>query len=105
MNKMIYSEPRFLPGGDRFILIELGNEMNLELNFMAHGLASLIAENKVKGVIETSPGYATLLVHYEPRDVSFTRLQEEIADLAQLIGPSDEVELDSRLFYFPNIPR
>ena len=98
---MIYSEPRFQPGGDRFILIEFGNEMNLELNFMAHGLASLIAENKVKGVIETSPGYATLLVHYEPRDVSFTRLQEEIADLAQLIGPSDDVELDSRLFYFP----
>lgn len=100
---MIYDAPRFLPAGDRFLLVELGNEMNLELNFLAHGLASLIAEHRPKGVVETSPGYATLLVHYEPNDVSFDRLQEEIADLARLIGPSDDVVLDSRLFYFPTV--
>ena len=41
---MIYAEPKFLPGGDRFLLIELGNEMNLELNFMAQGLADAIVE-------------------------------------------------------------
>lgn len=98
---MIYDAPRFLPAGDRFLLVELGNEMNLELNFLAHGLASLIAEHGPQGVVETSPGYATLLVHYEPDDVSFGRLQEEIADLARQIGPSDDVVLDSRLFYFP----
>ena len=40
---MIYSEPRFLPGGDRYVLIEFGNEMNLELNFIAQGLATAIA--------------------------------------------------------------
>ena len=98
---LIYGEPRISAGGDRFVLVELGNEFNLELNFMAHGLASLIAEHKPKGIIETSPGYATLLVHYEPNDVSFARLKEELADLARQIGPSDDVELDSRLFYFP----
>ena len=36
---MIYEKPRYLPGGDRYMLIEFGNEMNLELNFMAQGLA------------------------------------------------------------------
>ncbi len=62
---MIYEEPKFLPGGDRFLLIELGDEMSLELNFVAQGLAALVAENTPKGVIETSPAYASLLVHYE----------------------------------------
>ena len=40
---MIYREPRFLPGGDRYVLIEFGDEMNLELNFTAQGLAGVEA--------------------------------------------------------------
>ena len=52
---MIYDEPRFSPGGDRYVLIEFGNEMNLELNFMAQGLASAIEKSRTKGVIETAP--------------------------------------------------
>ena len=46
---MIYSEPKFLPAGDRYLLIEFGNEMNLEVNFMAHGLAALVASEKPRG--------------------------------------------------------
>ena len=46
---MIYDEPRFLPGGDRYVLIEFGNEMNLELNFMAQGLADAIEQSKTNG--------------------------------------------------------
>jgi len=43
---MIYEQPRYLPGGDRYVLIEFGNEMNLELNFKAQGLAYAIEEQK-----------------------------------------------------------
>ena len=49
---MIYKEPRYLPGGDRYMLIEFGNEMNLELNFMAQGLASAIEKSRNGGVID-----------------------------------------------------
>ena len=98
---VIYDEPRFLPGGDRFVLIELGNEMSLDLNFVAHGLAHAIAAERVKGVIETAPAYASLLVHYDPGEVSFDRLTEEIGALARSLGSSDAMTLESRLFYFP----
>ncbi len=60
---MIYEEPRYLPGGDRYMLIEFGNEMNLELNFKAQGLADAIEEQKIKGVIETAP---CLRLHADP---------------------------------------
>ena len=63
---MIYDEPRFLPGGDRFMVIEFGDELNLELNFRAQGLAKLIADNKLKGIVETAPFFASILLHYEP---------------------------------------
>jgi urea carboxylase len=102
---MIYPEPRYLPGGDRFVLIEFGNEMNLELNFLAQGLASAIARQKTKGVIETAPCFASLLVHYDPDQISFRDLQKEMTSLAASLGPSDDIELDSRLFYLPTMYR
>lgn len=102
---MIYEAAKFLPGGDRFVLIEFGNEMNLELNFLAQGLATAIAEHKVKGVIETAPCFASLLVHYDPDVVSFGRLKDAMSDLIRSLGPSDDIVLDSRLFYVPTMYR
>jgi KipI family sensor histidine kinase inhibitor len=98
---VIYDTPRFLPAGDRFLLIELGNEMSLDLNFLAHGLAHAIAAERPRGVIETAPAYASLLVHYDPGEIGFDRLIEEMSALAHALGPSDAITLDSRLFYFP----
>ena len=98
---MIYDEPKFLPGGDRYMLLEFGNEMNLDLNFMAQGLASAVATAGVKGVIETAPCFASLLVHYEPEDIGFSDLAKELSVLAGLLGPSEDIELASRLFYLP----
>ena len=98
---MIYSEPKFLPAGDRYLLIEFGNEMNLEVNFMAHGLAALVASEKPRGVIETAPAFASLLVHYEPVVVGFSTVVDELRALVRSLGPSDNLVLDSRLFYLP----
>jgi KipI family sensor histidine kinase inhibitor len=100
---MIYEEPRFLPGGDRFVTIEFGNEMNLELNFTAQGLADAIVQDKTKGVIETAPCFASLLVHYDPDAISFADLKAQMTRLIGSLGLSDDIELDSRLFYFPTM--
>lgn len=96
---MIYEKPRFLPGGDRFILIELGNEMNLELNFMAQGLAKAIVDDGLKGIVETAPCFASLLVHYDPDVISFADVERELTRLLASLGPSEDIELPSRLFY------
>ena len=42
----IYDTPKFLPAGDKYMLIEFGNIMNLELNFTAQNLAKAIKDNK-----------------------------------------------------------
>ena len=78
---MIYNSPKFLPGGDRYLLIEFGDEMNLDLNFMGQGLSVAIAEEKPKGIIETAACFASTLVHYEPDDISFNDLKKEITRL------------------------
>ncbi|WP_395673509.1 allophanate hydrolase subunit 1 [Inquilinus sp.] len=100
---MIYERPAFRPGGDRYMLIEFGDEMNLELNFMAQGLATAIAEQKTKGVIETAPCFASMLIHYEPDEISYADLSRELERLIAALGPSDDIELESRLFTFPTV--
>jgi KipI family sensor histidine kinase inhibitor len=100
---MIYDEPKYLPGGDRYMLVEFGNEMNLQLNFTAQGLAGAIAASGLKGVIETAPCFASMLVHYEPMDISFADLKRELGRLIASLGPTDDIELPSRLFYFPTV--
>lgn len=98
---MIYEKPVFKAGGDRYLLIELGDELNLALNFTANGLADAIAQSGMKSVIETAPCFASLLVHYDPELIRFDDLKREMMALIGALGPSDDIELPSRLFYFP----
>ncbi|MFH2133153.1 MAG: allophanate hydrolase subunit 1 [bacterium] len=100
---MIYNEPKFLPGGDRYMLIEFGDEMNLELNFMGQGLAAAVEANKTKGIVETAPCFASMLIHYDPEVIRFDNLKALMKEMIGSLGPSDDIELNSRLFYFPTV--
>ena len=99
----IYDTPKFLPAGDKYMLIEFGNVMNLELNFTAQNLAKAIKDHKVKGVYETSPCFASMIVHYEPEEIKFNELKNELISLINSLGPSDEIEINSRIFSFPTV--
>lgn len=100
---MIYEQPRFLPGGDRYMLIEFGDEMNLELNFRGQDLAGVIKEQKTKGVLETAPCFASTLIHYDPDLISFSDLKLEMGRLIESLPPADNIEMPSRLFSFPTV--
>ena len=34
---MKFDEPKFMPGGDRFIMVQFGNDAEIDLNFLALG--------------------------------------------------------------------
>ena len=98
---MIYDEPRFRPGGDRFLEIEFGDELNLELNFRAQGLGQALTRERIKGVIEIAPFFASALVHYDPDLVTFDDLKAELLRLINAVASASDVELQSRLIYMP----
>lgn len=98
---MIYAEPRFKPGGDRFLEIEFGDELNLELNFRAQGLGQAITREQVKGVGEIAPFFSSALVHYDPDVIGYGDLCRELKRLIESVASSSDVELDSRLIYMP----
>jgi KipI family sensor histidine kinase inhibitor len=78
-------KPRLLPLGDSSLLIQLGEEIDFTVNQRVHALASLIDGASMRGIIETVPAYATLLVHYEPLILSFTQLQKYLRTKIDLV--------------------
>lgn len=98
---MIFAQPRYLVAGDEYILVELGDEMNMDLNFKALGLKSALAEAKIPGVIESVPSFATLLVHYDPLTISRARLCAHLDELVKALPSIENLELFSRLIEIP----
>ncbi len=59
---MRFEEPKYLPGGDHFMLVQFGDDASIDLNFMALGLTAALKEDATKGVVDTNPSYNSLVV-------------------------------------------
>ncbi|WP_027717370.1 5-oxoprolinase subunit PxpB [Desulfovirgula thermocuniculi] len=88
--------PRFLPAGDRALLVEFGSEINPEINYRVRSLHYALRQNRLPGLGESVPTYRSLLVYYDPLELSYERLVEHIARLAANLG---QMELPRPLIY------
>jgi urea carboxylase len=98
---MIYDRPRIFPGGDRYIEVELGDEMGFELNFRVHNVVGAIRQSAIPGIIELIPEMASFQVSYDPDRIAYDDAVREIGVLAQAADVGGDAELDSRLYYVP----
>lgn len=60
------SDFSILPAGDAALLATLGSTIDEQTNRRVHALAHALAQSGIAGLGECVPGYATLLVHYDP---------------------------------------
>ena len=96
---MIYETPRYLYSGDQYLTIEIGDEMTLQANFKVIGLDRAIKEAEVKGVIETFPGWRSLLLSYDSLAI---RTEELISELRRTVQKIPDVKVvPSRLIELP----
>ena len=98
---MIYDEPRFTPGGDRFIEMELGDELNFDLNFLVHALTARVREADFDGIIELLPNMASIVISYDPDRIGYDDVVREIGGIFASLGSLEDVELPSPLYTFP----
>ncbi|MEJ0016894.1 MAG: 5-oxoprolinase subunit PxpB [Acetobacteraceae bacterium] len=76
-------EPRFLPVGDTALSVEFGNAVSPVLNEAVIDLDIALAASEIDGIVETVPSYRSLLVCYEPVEISFHEL---VAELRRLLA-------------------
>ena len=70
--------PRLLPSGDAAITVEFSRNIDDAANRRVLALDHAMAGAPVEGVTETVPTYRSLLVHYDPVEISFDQLGEQL---------------------------
>lgn len=74
----MYKQPKILPVGDKAIVVEFGDEISVECNNKVLSLYKNITSNKEPYIISSIPTYRSLLIKYDPLEISYPELIEEI---------------------------
>jgi len=82
----LYQAARYLPVGDKALLVEFGNAISLDINRKVHALDRAISQNELQGVEECVPTYRSLLVYYDPLKTSYEQLVFRLKDLEKRLN-------------------
>ena len=98
MHSGLFERAFFRIAGDHGLLVEYGDEIDLEVNTKVRTMAIIMKQNTPKGVIETIPTYRSLLLVYDPSITNLAKLQKELQKLEERldeiqIPPPDTVEI------------
>ena len=98
MNNGLLDIPRYRIAGDRGLLVEYGDRIDLAINRKVRSMAVLLDQSPPNGIIEVIPTYRSLLIVYdpvatEPKTIrtSLETLEERLADIE--IPPPQTVEI------------
>ena len=90
--------PRILPAGDSALLVTFGDRIDRDINRRVHALARALADASPPGLVDSVPGYVSLLVAYDPLILTYARLEEL---LRASLAASELVDLPERLVEIP----
>ncbi|MDO5423094.1 MAG: 5-oxoprolinase subunit PxpB [Eubacteriales bacterium] len=93
------SQIRYLPVGDSALTVDFGSEITEATNIRVQALARHLEQNPWPGVLETLPTFRSLLIAYDPLQISFDALCEKLKALtAETTGPQ---KARKRIFEIP----
>ena len=88
--------------GDRAVLIEYGEMVfDLALNFFVLAAGDALADEPPEGLIETAPGFRSMLVSYDPMVISTGDLVDHLQALHDELRPERGITISSRLVHLP----
>lgn len=78
--------PRFDPAGESGLLVTLGETIDPTINRRVHALSRALTESGLPGLGEAVPGYASLLLHYDPFAWEYEPLRAQVTALLEQSG-------------------
>jgi KipI family sensor histidine kinase inhibitor len=76
-------QPRFLAAGDTALVVEFGDRVDAHLSALVLALGQKLEASRLAGIVEVVPTFRSLMVHYDPQQLSHADLQRAIAPLLQ----------------------
>ena len=88
--------------GDRAVLVEYGEMVfDLTLNFFVLAVDDALRERRPDGLIETAPGFRSILVSYDPFELSTDDLLDHLQKIHDELKAEREMEIPSRVLRLP----
>lgn len=88
--------------GDRAVLVEYGEmEFDLTLNFAVLAVDAALHAHPAEGLIETAPGFRSILVSYDPLVLAPSALLEHMHAIHEELAPVREMTIPSRIVHLP----
>jgi KipI family sensor histidine kinase inhibitor len=81
---------RFLPAGEKALVVEFGDHIERALSERVLRLAQRLTELRLAGVIETLPTFRSLLVRYDPLQTSGAAVEKQIAAHLEDAGGAEQ---------------
>ncbi|MCK8825410.1 5-oxoprolinase subunit PxpB [Fuchsiella alkaliacetigena] len=82
----MYEEAKFLPAGDRALVMELGAEVSPVINRKIRNLSLGIRKQGIKGIEELLPTYRSILINYNPLLIQRRELIRELKKIEKSIS-------------------
>jgi len=98
---LIYEKARYLLGGDRYLLVELGDEVNIFLNLKTIAFDEEIKKANIPSIIETAPCFRSTLIHYDNLALPTDELIVKMREIEERVPSIEEIDLQSRLIEIP----
>ena len=88
--------------GDRCVLVEYGEmEFDLTLNFFVLAVDDALRARPADGIIETAPGFRSILVSYDPLALAMDDLLDQLHAVHEGLGAEQEMAIPSRTVHLP----
>lgn len=97
----MYNEIKYIPAGDRSVVMEFGNSISPEINGKIRNMVTAIEEAKLKGISEIIPTYRSILIIYDPLLIEYNSLIDYLKEAVNSLGNSSEGE--ARIVELPTV--
>jgi urea carboxylase len=88
--------------GERAVLVEYGEMVfDLALNFLVLAAKDALDEQPPDGLIETAPGFRSMLVSYDPFALSSAELLDHLQAVHDALDPERGITIPSRVVHLP----
>ena len=78
---MFGEPPQFRACGDRMAMVEFEPTIAPEINDAVHSLAAVVENTRIPGIIEWTPSYHSLGIHYNPLQIEYSEIVRRVGEL------------------------
>jgi inhibitor of KinA len=77
----LYEKAKYLPAGDRGVVVELGNAISPQINERVRGFLLVLEDANLDGIVSVNTTYRSLLIEYDPLRLPYGKLLEALQQL------------------------